>query len=603
MSPRARRALLAGLAVAAALAGGARGQQISIDRGERAAGLWCFPLAADPRQWVYLPAAAGLATTDAGKPQFSFVRYVVNEAAEGAGAATLTSARGGGVLHFLVTLETPADAVAAAEQLLRRNHKDDEIALRGPIVFKEGQYALVSSILTREGKTERRVMASGRAPVLEGNRLAFSFDLEPEQATLLLESFRMATPDVSIVFDMTFSGLTEAYQARLAVDWAEVRKSEAFSAGGSIYFVSADVEKVFDELRRDNSIRLTSAGSDSAMEALLTTVYTRLLELMFKPVQIESVPADKRGGLEAALGALVDGKSGALGSRRTTGFGAYAGYQAKDIQSSGTTVLDFNHRASVDRHAFITFNIGDLYRRYGQQPDYFRAVNLEDPTFQQREVHVGVDGALLPEFDSFINSVTVTLRKIHEDGQQTLRELVLDRAAIDRSAGDLRLVYGWSGDRDRLAWLGYDVRTRWSFKGGGSYQTDWHGADAPMIDLFAPYERRRVQLSGDPARLAELGVRAVVVQVEYPFFGTQRRQQVVLQSGESPDEKGFDITLPRDLFEYDYSIVWQLAAGERRTRRGHDGSGLIFIDEVPAASAPAESPADAEPHSEGGGRR
>ena len=75
-----------------------------------------------------------------------------------------------------------------------------------------------------------------------------------EQATLLLESFKMATPDVSIVFDMTFAGLTEAYQAHLTVDWSEVRESEAFSAGASIYFVSADVEKVFDDLRRELSL-------------------------------------------------------------------------------------------------------------------------------------------------------------------------------------------------------------------------------------------------------------------------------------------------------------------------------------------------------------
>ena len=600
MSSRRRGLLPLGLALVALSVHAAAAQQLSIDHGVRVAGLWCFPLAADSEQWVYLPAAARLATDDAGRPLFSFVRYVANEPAHEAGSATITKARGGGVLHFLVTLETPANAIAAAQELLRRDHKDDRIVLRGPVVFKEGQYALVSSILTAEGGTARRVMAAGRAPVLEGNRLAFSFDLEPEQSTLLLESLQMATPDVSIVFDMTFTGLTDAYQAHLTVDWSEVRKSEAFSAGASIYWVSADVEKLFDELRRQNAIQLTSAGDDAAMEGLLTTVYTKLLELLFKPVQIESVPEDQRGGLESALGALIDAKSGPLSGRKTTGFGAYAGYQVKDIQSSGTTVLDFNHRASVDRHSFVTFNIGDLYRRYGDQTEYFRAVNLDDPTFQQREVHVGVDGALLPEFDSFINNVTVTLRKVHEDGEQTLRELVLDRAAIEKSAGDLRLVYGWSGDRDRLAWLGYEVRTRWSFKGGGSYQTDWHAADAPMIDLYAPYERRRVQLSGDPARLVAQGVRAVVVQVEYPFFGAPRRQQLVVRAGDSLDDQSLEITLPRDLFEYDYSIAWQLAAGERRTRSGRDGSGLIFIDEVPA---PADPAAPADPHSAGGGRR
>jgi hypothetical protein len=577
-----RRAAAVALLLLAGWPSTASAQSISMDQGVRAAGLWCFPLSGDPKQWVYLPSSAALATDEAGRPQFSFVRYVANEPSESAGASTITAARGGGVFHFLVRLETPDDSVQAAQQFLRRSGKDDEIALRGPIVFAEGQYALVSSVLTREGKRERKVMTSGRAPVLEGNRLAFSFDLEAEQATLLLESLKMATPDVSIVFDMTFSGLTDAYEAKLTVDWSEVRKSEAFSAGASVYFVSADVEAVFDKLRRDNAIKLTTAGSDGTMEGLLTTVYTRLLELMFRPVQIERVPEDERGGLTDALDALVGTKGGALGGRNTTGFGAYAGYQLKDVQSSGVTVLDFNHRASVDRHSFVTFNIGDLYKRYGKNEAYFRAVNLADPTFQQREVHVGVDGALLPEFDKFINSVTVTLRKVHGNGRQTVRELVLDRAAVSRAAGDLRMVYGWDGDDDRVAWLGYDVRTRWSFKGGGSYETEWRAADAPMLDLYAPYERRVVQLTGETAALSSQGVRAVVVQIEYPFFGAPRRQQLVVKPGQSLDDARLEITLPRDQFEYEYSVVWQLTEGLRRTRRGRDGSGLVFVDELPA---------------------
>ena len=53
-------------------------QQILIDRGMRAGGLWCFPLAAQPKTYVYLPSAARLATDDAGRPQFSFVRYATN---------------------------------------------------------------------------------------------------------------------------------------------------------------------------------------------------------------------------------------------------------------------------------------------------------------------------------------------------------------------------------------------------------------------------------------------------------------------------------------------------------------------------------------------
>jgi hypothetical protein len=53
-------------------------QQILVDRGVRAGGLWCFPLASDPQTFVYVPSDARLAADDAGRPQFSFVRYATN---------------------------------------------------------------------------------------------------------------------------------------------------------------------------------------------------------------------------------------------------------------------------------------------------------------------------------------------------------------------------------------------------------------------------------------------------------------------------------------------------------------------------------------------
>src|SRR5207244_2382514 len=115
------------------------------------------------------------------------------------------------------------------------------------------------------------------------------------------------------------------------------------------------------------------------------------LELMFRPVEAESIPPDKRGGLTQAISALVDPKSGGLSSRKTTTFGIFGGYQLKDLRSEGMSVLDFNHRATLERHDLITFNIGDLYRRYGTDSNYFRVVNIGDPAFQQREIQVVVD--------------------------------------------------------------------------------------------------------------------------------------------------------------------------------------------------------------------
>lgn len=580
---RALRAAALALACAASatVALPANAQQVLVDRGLRAGGLWCFPLVTDSTAWVYLPAAARLAEDEQGRPQFSFVRYVVNTGGDSAGTAGITEARGGGVLTFLVTLETPARQVDEAAEALQKALGNRAVALRGPMVFTDGRWTLVSSVLTagREGASSR-VMATGRAPVLEGNRLALSFDLDPQHATLLQQSLSMSTSDVSLMMDMTFSGLCDAYDAELTVDWSQVRKSQSFSAGGSAYFVSADVEAAFDELRRNNAIQLRTAGDHAPSQALLDNVYSKLLGLLFAPVEPDRAPAGDRGGLMDALGTLMSAK-GPLSSRKLLGIGASVGYRMRDMRSEGRSVLTFRHRASVERHAMIAFNLGDFHRTHGTDPAHFRTANLGDPAFQQREVQVGLDGSLLPELSKLVNSITVTLRKQHANGETTLRELVLDRTNAEAATRNARLVYGWNGDADRIAWLGYEFRTRWSFKGGGVHETPWTRSEAPMIDLFAPYERRAVQLAGDAEALRARGVRAVVVEVDYPFFGERRHPQLVVRPGEPLEDKQMEVTLPLGQPEYDVTTTWQLAGGERRSAKRRESSGLVFVDEMP----------------------
>jgi hypothetical protein len=79
-------------------------------------------------------------------------------------------------------------------------------------------------------------------------------------------------------------------------------------------------------------------------------------------------------------------------------------------------------------------------------------------------------------------------------------------------------------------------------------------------------------------------VRAVVVEVSYPFFGERRTQTVLVRPDqEAGEEPRLEITLPLGQQEYGYAITWQLDGGRRLTAKGMDSSGIVFVDEVPAS--------------------
>jgi hypothetical protein len=557
------------------------GQQISIDRGVRVEGLWCFPLTTDSLQYLFLPDKSTLALDEQKNPNFSFIRYVsINDSARNPDR-TITKAAGGAVLHFLVTYDTDENKIKAAQAKLRELKNNDEVILRGPVVFKEGRFALVSSILNpANGKTERRLMSMGAAPVLQGSRIALSFEMDPEMSTLLLESLKMSTPDVSIVFDLVFSGLTDAYNAKLTVDWTEVNKYEKIGGGVTVYFVSADIEKIYEELRRTQAVHLETAGNDANMENLVNTAYGKLTDMMFRRVEPEQVPASDQGGLAGLLGGLFSNNgNGAFSSGKTYGFGAHFGYKRKDIKTSGTSVLTFNSRISVDRHHYITFNIGDIHKKYGQNKAYFKSVDLDDPDFQKRDVYVGVDGALLPEFDKMINNITVTLRKNHQNGSTTLKEVNIVKTTVAEPRA-ISMSYGSVGDTNRMAWLNYDYKTQYNFKGGKTYQSDWATQNAAMINLFAPYERRVIRLEADKETLLSNNVRATTVRIEFPFFGEKKIMEMTVRPEDDLSKKEFDITLPAGQYSYKYLIRWRMKDGTEKSSAGENDTEILFIDMI-----------------------
>jgi hypothetical protein len=594
---RAAALFAAALALACAFAGSASAQGVLLDRGARVEGLWVFPSATDPQSYYYVPATARLVSDENGRPRFSFLRYVINRPGQKESSGGTAQAGGGGVLHFLVTYDTPAEQLRGAERALKRLPGNQEAVLRGPVIFKSGRYALVSSIVSPQGAAEAQLLATGSAPVLEGSQLALAFELPPERATLLLASLQSATPDVSLVFEMTLEGFADAFDADLVVHWDEVYKQEAWGAGGDIPStpfttpsilvpgVGGEAKGLFEELRQSKAIELRTRGESADMQLILDKAYTKLLDLLLEPVA-DTAPEEQPSGIADLLsGSAKEDPSG----RRPVLIGVSAGYKLRQERRSGTTVISMSQQESAQRTTTIAFNVGDLWGDVGDDPAHFKTVNLADPAFSQREIRVGIDGALVPEFDKFVNSVTATLRKRHANGETTLQEVVIDRQSFNRTTNDFRMLYGWKGDDDREAWARYEYRTRWSFKSGGAFETDWVGTDANLINLYAPYRRKLVRVLADRAQLKEIGVRALVVQVDYPFFGERKRETFRLRADSPPGSSdSLELTIPRDAGAYRWVMTWYAQDGTRLSAEG-EGDDAILLADPPASEPGAES--------------
>lgn len=560
-----------------------RAQEILLDKVQRIGSLTCFQSYDDPKVYYYLPHRPHIARDEKGQPEFSFLKYVQNVKTtdENETSGGIKTASGGGVVHFLVSYDVPEEEINSAEIKLKKKIKDARIA--GSIIFQSGTFGLVTSIKDESGEFSRQIVGIGNAPLIEGNKAAISMNLTPKGASLLWESFKMDNPDISIVFEMEILGYRNPYQATLEVDWSKVYHHKNIQAGAKILWVGADVDVACKNLVRDGAIKITAKGENSNMDKILNRAHSKVMDMMFKKVEPEKKEKkEKKSSSEGFFNTLGKVLSGKFNEITLPGVSLFAGYELKNIKESGTLVMDLNQYSQDRLTTILAGNIGSLYQKYGQDSSYFRAANLDDPVFKQREIFLVLDGRNARDFKDYINFVTVQILKEHQNGQQTVDEVVIDQQGFSSRKNRFKMVYGWKEDHDRERWLKYKYKTLWNFRGDAQYVSQWKETAAFVINVAPPYEYRRITLEADQQIFKQQGVRHALVKFYHEFYGKEITTQQTIRTREGVFSKLLEYNCPRGNYDFSYEITWYLKGGKRlQSKRISDSGDIIYLDELP----------------------
>jgi len=285
---RTRTLWLTVVFVLAAVVGAAA--EVALDEVVQAGRFVLYRDHADPHKYYYVPDAPRLATKRDGTPEFTFIKYSKTD-----------GATKGGIIHFLVTWGLTEGELSTAESALRL--KDPQAKIAGPVPFKEGTFKVVSATAGEGGIFSRKIVGEGKAPIMPGQKAAVSIALTEEGASLLWESFKNPTSDISVMFALKFAGVTPAFQAKLKVNWDKVYTQHDIKlhAEGTIKVVKlqADVRAILEELRQKGAIQLDVVGENESMQKMLDAVYGHLITLMCEkvpmgPGEATSPPAKKR---------------------------------------------------------------------------------------------------------------------------------------------------------------------------------------------------------------------------------------------------------------------------------------------------------------------
>jgi hypothetical protein len=613
-------------------------QQVVFDKGVQTGDLQLFPLVGDDNSYYYLADKVQLAKHADGKPYFSFIKYVRNEDTDGTNPNGITeSNKAGGVIHALVALDVPNDMVREAEQYLQRVNPQAKI--KGPIIYKSGRIALISSIAD-ESNSEftRKVVGVGNAPLVEGHKAAISIFLTKEGADILWATFQTPTPDISFQLEMEVAGYQSPKQVKIEADFEQIYKNKTIDAAAVTPVFSGEIKASFDELSNTGAIKVTQIGTDADLTKLKETAYNQLINLMFDKVGSQDVGTlsklmpnsnksmleraterlnvarkeakeenDKRekaakeqavaeaAAKEKARAAIVakqkekgvkappmkdenkeENKKKEVKKASVPSLAIGASYSLKEVKRKGKYIIDLNKYTEDKRTFPFSENVGNILK---DCKECLLRINLDDPLYKQREVLVNLIDVNDDDFGQYIGSVEVLMEKTHQNGQSTVQNIVVDRNRFNADANNFRMIYGWKGDDDRPKWLNYKYKTKWAFSGGSIIEEDWKTVDFGAIDLVPPLVKKDVYVELDPDFAEEENIRAAEVKIYFKNGKKDDTRSVTLRTRDEILSKSVQLILPQGVDDYEYEVTWFIKGkSPSKKLRTKYNYGSIYLD-------------------------
>lgn len=614
-------------------------QQIVFDRGVRAGELTVFPEVLDDNKYYYLLDKASVAEKG-GKPVFSFIRYVRNSAAPGGARTVSESDDAGGVVHVLVNLSVPEEMRKEAERELRRLNPLAKLV--GPIIYKSGTVALISSIAGDDGKLTRKVVGIGNAPLLDGQKAALSIHLTKQGADILWATFQTPTPDLSFAFSMDAKGFLSPKSVKIEADFEQVYSHRGIEIAARTPVLAAEIKTTFDELSNSGAIKVTQIGEDADLDKLKETAYNQLVNLMFDKVGGQGVPdlaqltgqnnqksmLDRAGEMldKARTEARAENKrreesvqkrheyqqrmrresrvamdsfyrahnisyvmppepdtANAVPETETVpipGFAAAFSFQLKEVRRKGKYVIDLNKYTEDSRNFPFSENVGNMKDRCA---DCFYSVNLDDPLYKQREVRAQLVGINAADFETYVNNVEVVFRKQHQSGTESVQSLVIDRSKFNDEGNDFTWSYGWKQDTDRARWLGFEFKTKWTFNNGATVETDWIRQDFAAVNLSPPLIRREVYVELDPEFAENERIRAAEINIiNSALPGPPQTFRINLKTADNMLSRSVELFMEPGREDFEYAVAF-FPKGKQplRTEKRKTDFGSIYLDAFP----------------------
>lgn len=517
-------------------------------------------------EYRYLPTGLRLSKRPDGTPEFLFLKYTTEEREDAGGAQ-------GGLMHFLMEWGlTPEQEEEAEEKLgekikeLNKSSRSKYRRVKSPVIMgavdvtvEDGKsFRIISSVLTDEGMS--KVVASGNASPIPGNKIAVAAKLDKIAAQLLAATFEenRSITDVSIELSFKYNVLFPAVDGRIVIDWKKVERTfESFESkykhndkdtksGSDDSYSYKEVESIYNSAIESKAV-LFEIDKNTTDDEVANSIVESFMNVFTEALTDRNADATPMPPSEEEAAANPNAKYGSSYTYNRT--------KAETRFQRTREVYRLKYRVAIPKMVPLTGNLGSWYDGVRDNPKCIASVNLNDPFFQHRDINLILDIEAEDMFGKEVNYVTVNIRKKRSQGNDFEDQVTIDRNYLKEKGIRAALTYARGEDKNPEA---YEYKMQWSLKGGYIYpkNPDWTVGDWEGVTLAAPVTPRLIELEADIDELKDNDIVRVTAAIRYYRFGKEEETNIPLTVSKEQMLVPETIFTDRETKGYAYRLIY-----------------------------------------------
>jgi hypothetical protein len=482
--------------------------------------------------YYYLPVNMRLSKKDDGTPQFLLMKYTTDERADAGGVQ-------GALMHFLMEWGLTPQQERELDQKVKDKVK--ELAKNNPLFArvslakvmgavdltaqKDNSFRVISAILT-DGTMTPKLISSGKAPVIEGAKVAVASKLDKNGAQLLaatLEKSRSIS-DVSLEMTFNYTLLFPAVRGKITVDWSKFQKAyEKFSAtyrhddrdtkgGGDDIYSYDEVKQVYQSAIETKAVNI-EIDKNTTDDAVANKVVEEFLNVMISSLTNKADQDERpQPAKEEEKAADPNIKYGHRYRFDRTKWETH--YSRK------TEVYNLTYRLAIPKEIVITENLAAWYDGVRDNKKCVASINLADKFFQHRDINLILSEGAEQLIGKEVNYVTVNVRKNRNDGNHFMKSVTIDKEFLKKNGVRTNLTYARGQDNNDEV---YEYQTQWSFVDGEVYPdpSPWIKGAWEGLALALPVKPRNIELECSLEDLKAAGITRATLQMRYMKLGRE----------------------------------------------------------------------------------